>query len=151
MVRHALFLVLSLCFAVSVGASTSTGQLSKKRPVIKKLVIEKNGAWSDGVSSQETPADCADNFVLKASDVREFFKIARKATDIEYGHDLLMSRCYASGSVTLQDGRKAIWEIDRARRGVLWLSDDNAVYFYCGKCRNKAYMEDCDIDCINAP
>ena len=48
MVKHALFLFLLLCLAVSAGASSSMEEKEapKKRPAIKKVIIEENGAWS---------------------------------------------------------------------------------------------------------
>lgn len=136
---------------VGLGASASAEEHrpGRKRPVIEKVIIEKNGAWSDGVSSHETVADCA-GFVLSDADVRDYFKKARAATQAEYVHDLLISRCYASGRVLLSGRREVVWEIDRARRGVLWLSNDDALFFYCGKCRSKVFWEACGIDCIHA-
>lgn len=154
MVKRALFIFLLLCFSFSAGASASMEEKEapKRRPAIKKVIIEDNGAWSDRrSSSDETREDCAENFVLKESDVRQFFKVARFSTSHEHAHDLIVSRCYAAGRVVLRDGQEASWTIDRARLGILMLPDDSRLYFYCGKCRNKAYMEDCDIDCINAP
>lgn len=137
---------LMLC-AVGAGADDETPP--KKRPVIKKVIIEENAAWSDAISSDEPPESCKD-FVLTESDVREFFKRARKASSVEYNHDLLMSRCYAGGRVVLQNGQEVGWEIDRARRGILVFPDRSALFFFCGKCRSKAYGEACDIDCIHA-
>lgn len=154
MVRHASFFIFPLCLAVGACASVfiDESEASKQRPAIEKVIIEDNGAWSDRrSSSDETPEDCAKNFVLKESDVRQFFEIARFATFHEYGHDLIVSRCYAAGRIALGNGQEATWVIDRARLGILMLPDDSRLYFYCGKCQNEAYMEDCDIDCISAP
>jgi hypothetical protein len=142
-------MLLSLCALVFSACVTTEERIPETRPVVKTVTIEENAAWSDGVSSDEPPESCSD-FVLDASDVREFFKVAREATHTEYNHDLLMSRCYASGFVTLQDGSKASWRIDRARRGRLVLPDKSSLFFFCGECRSKAYGEACDIDCINA-
>ncbi len=154
MVKRALFLFLALCFAVSADASTpmEEKEAPRKRPAIRKVIIEDNGTLSDSRSSSyETPEDCSENFVLKESDVREFFKVARFSTSHEHVHDLIISNCYAAGRMVLRNGQEAAWFIDRARLGVLEFPDDSRLYFYCGKCRNKGYMEDCDLDCINAP
>lgn len=153
MVKRALFLFLLLCFSVSAGASSpmEEKEAPKKRPAIKKVIIEENGAWSDKLSSSpEPPESCAD-FVLKESDVRQFFKVARFSTSHANVHDLDVSRCYASGRIVLRDGQEATWQINRARLGNLWFSDDSTLYFFCGKCRSKVYWKACDIDCINAP
>lgn len=149
MVKHVVSLVLAVCLTViGISIMAEEHRPDRKRPVIEKVIIEKNGAWSDGVSSHETVADCA-GFALSDADVRDYFKKARAATQAEYVHDLLMSRCYASGRVLLSGGREVVWEIDRARRGVLWLSNDDALFFYCGECSNPNYMDDCDVDCIS--
>ena len=123
----------------------------RKRPVIKQVVIEENAAWSDERSSSDEPRESCADFVLKESDIREFFKVARFASSREYSHDLLVSRCYASGRITLENGQEAEWQIDRARLGILIFKDKHYLYFFCAECTSKAYGEACDIDCIHAP
>lgn len=146
MVKRLPALILAGC---AVTAHAAADKKPPRPPAIKTVVIEENAAWSDRVSSDEPPESCQD-FVLTQADVREFFKRARPATSVEYNHDLLMSRCYAGGRVVLPDGREAAWEIDRARRGILVFPDRTAWFFYCAKCRSKAYGEACDIDCLHA-
>ncbi len=110
MVKRVLFLFFLLSLAASAGASSPMGEkeAAKKRPAIKRVIIEDNGAWSDRrSSSDETPEDCAENFVLKESDVREFFKAARFSTHHEHYHDLIVSRCYAAGRIVLRHGQEA--------------------------------------------
>ena len=129
---------------------TAHYQAPKKRPAIKKVIIEENGAWSDkSSSSPEPPESCAD-FVLKESDVRQFFKVARFSTSHENVHDLDVSRCYASGRIVLRDGQEVTWQINRARSGILWFPDNSTLYFFCGKCSSRVYWKACDIDCIHA-
>ena len=115
---------------------------------LAKVVIQKNASWSDYVSSDETPEMCKD-FVLTEADVKQFFTLARVASEQEYSHDLLMSRCTASGKVTMVNKKEGEWKIDRARRGLLVLTDGTRYFFYCGKCKSKVYSEACDIDCIH--
>jgi len=148
MVRRPLFFLLLLSTLAFSACATTEDGVPETRPVVKTVIIEKNAAWTDDISSDEPPDSCSD-FVLKESDVREFFKVARTATHTEYNHDLLMSRCYASGLVKLQDDSEAFWRIDRARRGRLVFPDKSFLFFFCGECRSKAYGEPCDIDCIN--
>ncbi len=152
MVKRALSIALLLCLAISAGASPpmEEQEAPRKRPAIKKVIIDKNATWTDDISSDETVESCTD-FILRRKDIREFFRDARQASDREYGHDLLMSRCSSRGTVAFQNGEKGTWKIDRARRGMLALSDGRVFYFYCGRCRSKVFMEDCDIACINAP
>jgi hypothetical protein len=139
-------LVVSLC-AFGVGAEEANS--IEVRPTVRSVAIEENGAWTTSISG-DAPREACTDFILTQGDVRQFFKVARDATEREYGHDLEMSRCYVSGRVVLQDGRRAHWEIDRTRRGALWFPDGSILYFYCGKCSNAKYYEDCDIDCIHA-
>lgn len=146
MVRRIFPLVLSLCI-FGLGAEESVP--IKVLPAIKSITVERNGAWTTDISGDEPREACTD-FILTQGDVRQFFEIARDATEREYGHDLEMSRCYASGRVALRDGRNAHWKIDRTRRGALWFPDGSILYFYCGKCSSTKYYEDCDIECIHA-
>ncbi len=145
MVKPPIFFAL---FALTTSALATAPENSNDMSGIRTMSIEKNAEWTDRVSSDEPPESCAD-FVLKKKDVREFFRVARHASEREYGHDLLMSRCSVSGKVVFRNGDRGEWKIDRARRGLLVLSDGRVLYFYCGKCHSKVFMESCDIDCIN--
>jgi hypothetical protein len=149
MVMKLITVVFLALYAWTVHADIEK-QPTHKHLNIQGVIIDENAAWSDAVSSNETPDSCRD-FLLTETDVRQFFKEARNATSPEYNHDLLMSRCYSSGRATLQDGREIGWEIDRARRGIVIFPDRTAVFFFCAKCTSKAYGEACDIDCIHAP
>ena len=112
------------------------------------IVVDKNAAWGDFVSSDETPAMCKD-FVLTEDDIKAFFKVAREATEREYSHGPLMSRCFAEGKITMSGKHKGKWRIDRTRRGILMLENGQSYFFYCGKCINRVYTEACDSDCIH--
>ncbi|MDD3482818.1 hypothetical protein [Azovibrio restrictus] len=144
MVKRRLLLTLASLFMVvaALPASANEGEAPKRRPLIKKVLIDENAAWSDKrSSSDETPENCA-SFMLKESDVQRFFKIARFSSSHEQIHDLEVSRCYATGRAVLQDGREATWLIDRARQGIFELDDGSALYFYCGKCSNRLYWSE---------
>lgn len=149
MVRRSPFFLTLLCSLALSACATMEDRPPEIGPLVKTVVIEENAAWTDDISSDEPPDSCSD-FVLEESDVREFFRVARKATHTEYNHDLLMSRCYARGFLTFRDGSEAFWRIDRARRGRLAFPDKSFQFFFCAECRNKAYGEPCDIDCIHA-
>jgi hypothetical protein len=116
----------------------------KPRPykitAVKTVHISKNGAWSNLVSSDETPDVCA-KFVLTQETVKDFFCHARRASSKEYGHDLDMSRCFASGKLVFANGDKGEWQIDRERRGVVTLEDGRNLYFYCPNCKNEMFGE----------
>jgi hypothetical protein len=97
-----------------------------------------NGLWTDEISGDETPRSCK-TFVLRRSDVREYFQQARRASRAEYLHDLDMSRCHAKGRVRFASGEQGDWAIDRERRGRLTLSDGRSYYFFCEACKAKAF------------
>lgn len=149
MEKHSRFLLLILGSLILGACATRDARIADTRPVIKTVFIQENAAWTDNVSSDEPPESCSD-FILEENDVREFFKVARKATHTEYNHDLLMSRCYARGQVKLQDGSEGFWRIDRARRGKIEFPDKKVLFFFCAECRSDAYGEACDIDCIHS-
>jgi hypothetical protein len=107
---------------------------------VKSVEVTRNGLWGDDVSSDETPEDCS-HFVLHAGDVREYFRLSRRASFREYVHDLDMSRCHVQGRVRFANGDRGEWEIDRARRGRVRLSDGRALYFFCEACKARAFDE----------
>jgi hypothetical protein len=102
---------------------------------IRNVAITANGAWTDQISGEETPEDCS-RFRLNQSDVRSFFRKARRASFKEYVHDLDMSRCHATGQVTFSNGDRGEWHIDRERRGMIALSDGRNLYFLCSNCQD---------------
>jgi hypothetical protein len=107
---------------------------------VKSVEITRNGLWSDMVSSDETPEHCS-QFILRAGDVREFFRVSQRASLREYGHDLDMSRCHAQGRVRFANGDRGEWVIDRARRGSVRLSDGRALYYFCEACKSRVFDE----------
>ena len=60
---------------------------------MKSVDITRNGLWTDNISSDETREHCA-GFVLRIADVREYFRVSRRASRKEYEHHLDMSRCH---------------------------------------------------------
>lgn len=138
-----------IAHAETASTSPDEKEAPQRRPAITKVVIQENGVgWDVRGSPPESLEPCTD-FVLKESDVRQFFKVARFSTSHENVHDLDVSRCYASGRIVLRDGQEATWQINRSRSGILRFADNSTLYFFCGKCRSKAYWKVCDIDCIN--
>ncbi|WKB52600.1 hypothetical protein [Eleftheria terrae] len=132
----------ALCLLASLGVAAAQAQQRVGSPAglpaTLSVDVQENGAWTDEISGDETPEQCA-AFVLAPDDVREFFRRARGASPREFGHDLDMSRCHARGSLRLADGRPAGWFIDRERRGRLTLPDGRTLYFHCGECRTPAF------------
>jgi hypothetical protein len=83
----------------------------------------------------------ARSICLRAGDVREFFRVSRRASLREYSHDLDMSRCHAQGRVRFANGDRGEWVIDRARRGSVRLSDGRALYDFCEACKSRVFDE----------
>jgi hypothetical protein len=144
------FLLIILISSNSMAQSQSTdpyegGEKDQEiRPytvtAIKSVIVMENGAWHNGVSGDETPEMCA-AFILRKSDVTEFFRRARRVSYFKYWNGLDMSRCHATGEISFVNGDRGSWMIDLERRGVLTVSDGRKFYFYCTKCRAKVFDE----------
>ena len=104
------------------------------------VTIQRNGAWSSGVSGDETPAACR-RFHLTVAQVRGFFARAERVDKRAFHHDLDMSRCYAGGTIRLADGRAAKWFIDLERRGSLTFANGTTQYSYCLSCPSPPFDE----------
>lgn len=126
-----LALVSTMTFAADVAARSHV-------PPISSISISENGAWTDRISGHETPEMCQ-TFQLKGTDVRDYFRTARRVSDREYGHDLAAAMCFAEGKLTFRDGSTGNWNIDQARRGLLTLPNGKTYYYYCPKCRAKVF------------
>ena len=126
-------------------------KLEDWRPVLKSVVVEENGARSgnrDKMSEDEIQA-CSE-FTVSETDVLEFFKVARPASRREYGHDLDVSPCYASGRAMLQNGETVEWVIDSARRGALFVNiGGEPAYYYGYKWRIEEYPDVCNFACMD--
>ncbi|WP_338664378.1 hypothetical protein VQH23_04260 [Pararoseomonas sp. SCSIO 73927] len=105
---------------------------------VSEVRITANGARGDDVSGEETAAQCA-RFRLRPRDVRAYFAAARRVDARAYHHDLEMSRCHAAGTLTLPDGRRGTWRIDRERRGIVRLGDGGITYLHCPRCAARGF------------
>jgi hypothetical protein len=110
---------------------------SYKMTTVKSVTIKKIEAWPDDDYTEETPEDCA-KFKLNKQEVRDFFRRAEQI-DYETFSYYLASRCYAMGEIAFANGDRGTWRIDFERRGVLNLSEGRKLYFFCSKCRSKAF------------
>ena len=102
------------------------------------LTITENGARSNSVSGNETPALCS-TFSLTKRDVEQFFKQSKRVTARDYNHDLEMSRCYAAGRVLYPNGSRGRWWIDMERRGLLILNNGQRIHYYCRACTSSRF------------
>ncbi len=133
-----------LFYSVILSVLTSAcSDNADKKPLIRKVMtveIKNNGAWDKFSKADETPKKCQE-FVLTEDDVREYFQLAQVTMEQKYSHDQSMSRCFAEGELTLPAKYKGKWRIDRARRGILMVEDDQSYFFYCSKCIGGQYVK----------
>ncbi|AKJ28374.1 hypothetical protein [Caldimonas brevitalea] len=148
MVNKALPLLLAaMTLSMGVGAGQEKRVENDPNPPVYPMTtvtavdIKRNGAWTDDVSSHETPETCS-RFTLTWVDVRTYFEKAKQINLRRYSHDLTQSRCYAEGTLKFANGDRARWHIDSVQRGSLVLSDGRTFYFYCAACTDDPEDED---------
>lgn len=105
-------------------------------PEIVDVRIEQNGVKAD--AAKDDPADCT-RFKVDGQVVRHFFESARKVDANDAHHTLDWSPCYASGTLTFADGRKAHWDINELRTGDFDLGTGARQFVYCQTCRAKPF------------
>jgi hypothetical protein len=148
--RQALLLSLLLC-AVEVTTAdilpfeVNAALKSLSDGKVRNIVLENNATdWKDSkpdyyIRSFETPATCR-GFELSEVEVREFFQYARVVLDVrKIVRKKGASRCTVKGYAETLDGSHIIWKIDRARNGMLYLSDDQNVELFCDKCQSNKF------------
>ena len=76
--------------------------------------------------------DC-NTFHPDAATVRRYFSKARQISRWDWTHKLTMISCSASGSMTLEDGRKARWGISATRSARIAIEGQplQVFYLYC--------------------
>ncbi|MCF6257651.1 MAG: hypothetical protein L3J98_03380 [Gammaproteobacteria bacterium] len=143
-------IILSFFIALTMGCSVinNTDKIQQLFE-FNSIHIDSNGSYSGYISFNETTEYCK-TFVLKKSEVVDFFKQSRAVTSREYAHDLMASNCYASGGFILSTGIAGTWKIDRARRGMINFDNgDDTKYYYCSECKSTLFYESCDIECVH--
>lgn len=135
-----LFVALAIGIMVASSAAQADGiepeMRDPKLPVIKSIDIKENGARSP--AARESDEQCG-QFVLTKAEVKRYLRAAREVTQDDYLHMLDWSPCYASGDVLFADGMTGAWGIQQFRAGSLTLSSGRIIYFYCPKCRARAF------------
>jgi hypothetical protein len=106
---------------------------------IKSIVIKENGAWEPCEGAQ-TPEVCK-NFRITKKEVKKFLRLADRVGWDEYDDPTYIypSSCYTAGKIVFANGDRGQWRIDFERRGVITLQDGRKLYFYCSRCRSKAF------------
>jgi hypothetical protein len=98
-------------------------------PPIKTIHVE----GSHGDAKAQEP-DC-NTFRPDAATVRRYFSKARQISDQEWIHKLTWITCEASGSMTLQDGRKARWGLGPNRSALVRIEGEpyQKYFLFCSK------------------
>jgi hypothetical protein len=108
-----------------------------KLPKIVAVHIEENAARA--VASKDSEIDCS-TFGINAKTVRRFLSRAKEANESDAHHTLDWSPCYASGTATLADGRKAHWSINQAQTGSFYIDGDRRIFLYCPSCKFRPFL-----------
>jgi len=122
---------------------TACSNDTNEKPYTRKpmnVVIQKNAAWDGFVNTNETEDNCK-GFVLSEKDINEFFMVAQEETEQGYSQGQLTSRCYAEGTLSLPRKYKGRWRIDKSRRGILMVENDQSYFFYCDQCVSRKFSE----------
>ena len=96
-------------------------------PPIKTIHVE----GSSGDAKAQEP-DC-NTFRPDAATVRRYFSKAQQISDQDWMHKLIWITCEASGSMTLEDGRKARWGLSPNRSALVSIEEKPYQKFFCSK------------------
>ena len=99
-------------------------------PPVKTIHME----GSLGDENREREPDC-NTFKPDIATVRRYFSKARQISRWDWTHKLTMISCSASGSMTLEDGRRARWGISPNRSALIRIDggDYQEYFFFCSK------------------
>ena len=99
-------------------------------PPIKTIQVERYSESKKGIGEP----DC-NTFHPDAATVRRYFSKAQQISDQDWMHKLIWITCEASGSMTLEDGRKARWGISPNRSALIRIDggDYQEYFFFCSK------------------
>lgn len=132
-----------------VGCTTlqNSSPISGTSITIESITTSNDGLFSKTTSSsEETPDDCKE-FKLSNDQINNFFSTATLISKRNYDHDLLPSRCYAEGKLQSTKTENGYWNIDRARRGLIKIENQEELYFFCNDCLDEVFYEACDLNC----
>ena len=96
---------------------------------IKTIHVE----GSSGDAKAQEP-DC-NTFRPDAATVRRYFSKAQQISDQDWMHKLIWITCEASGSITLEDGRKARWGLSPNRSALVTIEGEpyQKFFLFCSK------------------
>ena len=99
-------------------------------PPIKTIQVERYSESKKGIGEQKAARKHPD-----AATMQRYFSKARQISGQDWMHRLIMVPCSASGSMTLEDGRKARWEMKPSRAALIRIDggDYQEYFFFCSK------------------
>ena len=99
-------------------------------PPIKTIHVERYSESKEGAGEP----DCS-TFRPDAATVRRYFSRAQQISRREWMHEITMVTCNASGTMTLQDGRKAEWGLRPSRSARVSIEGEpyQEYFFFCSK------------------
>jgi hypothetical protein len=104
----------------------------------RRVHIEKQGQACGGIEPLDS--DCR-RFQLSARTVRRYFSRAMRVPAEEGEHAVDRGPCWASGTVSFADGRRAWWRIEQVGTATLVFDGSNeAMTLYCNRCRFKPFV-----------
>jgi hypothetical protein len=128
--RVALALVLSASAACNTAGGSSSEQTNGSvYRDIRSVTIQNQAKAAAGTDPQVCSA-----FRLSEEQVREFVRAAREVDVRSYAADLEYAPCSVEGSLTLNNGLDAKWEIEMSRRGRVVFEDEHIMLLHCPGC-----------------
>ena len=99
-------------------------------PPIKTIQVERYSESKKGIGEP----DCS-TFRPDAATVRRYFSRAQQISRREWMHEITMVTCNASGTMTLQDGRKAEWGLRPSRSARVSIEGEpyQEYFLFCSK------------------
>jgi hypothetical protein len=142
MVARVALLVLVTC-ACAVRPRCTSG--SEFEPTLCPLVIpqiESLGILENAAKAhaEYDPEVSCSEFRVAESTIRRYLVQAKVAPPEEVHRTLDYSPCYASGTLTLRDGRKGSWSVSQFKVGLLSIADDEPLVLYCPSCEFPPFL-----------
>ena len=128
--RLALPLALGICAGCNGAGRPSSDQVSRSvyREILS-VTIEAQAKTASGTDPQVCNA-----FRLTDEQVRRFFATADEVDVRGYAHDLEYAPCSVEGTLRLDNGLAAKWEIEMSGNGRVVFEDNHIMLLHCARC-----------------
>ena len=130
LIRLALPLVLGICAGCNAAGQPSPDQAARSvYREIRSVTIETQAKAASGTDPQACSA-----FRLTDEEVLRFVATADEVDVRGYAADLEYAPCSVEGTLTLNNGLAAKWEIEMSGRGRVVFEDDHIMLLHCPGC-----------------